>query len=80
MAGSKSHHLTFILQIHIEQVLCVRLFARIWEHRDKVEYDSGMIHKMESEGATAFLLYCTPSTVYGVGFMRGAVQRLQTRS
>ena len=30
VACPKSHHATFILQIFIESVLCVRLFARSW--------------------------------------------------
>lgn len=55
MSSPKSYHSIFVLQMYIEHVLCVRLFARSGGCKNDAGHDSGMIHKMELEGLTAFL-------------------------
>lgn len=57
MACPKSHHATFILQIFIESVLCVRLFARSWGYTGEAGYVPHYpeIRKIELARLSAFL-------------------------
>lgn len=71
VACLKSYRSTFILQILIERVLCVRLLGRSRGHKDETGHDCGFPETHRTD--------CAPSTVSRVSIVAGTGQWSQTR-
>lgn len=55
---SKSHHSTFLLQIFVEHVLCVRLCPTGWGHKDEAGHESGYPDSLNGAGRADRLSPC----------------------